>query len=72
MSSIRFERLKELRRQYPPKCLVELVSMDDLQAPPVGTKGKVLFVDDIGTIHVAWENGSTLGVLPDEDTIRKL
>lgn len=66
------ERLETLRAQYPPECMVELVRMDDSQAPPSGTKGKVLFVDDIGTIHVAWDNGSTLGVLPEKDVIRKL
>lgn len=63
------QQLKLLREHYPVGCLVQLVHMDDMQAPPVGTTGRVLFVDDIGTIHVAWSNGSTLGVVPGADMI---
>ena len=36
--------------------------MEDPQAPPVGTLGKVITVDDVGTIHVAWQTGSSLGI----------
>lgn len=46
---------------------VELVSMDDNQAPPVGTCGTVYHIDDIGTIHVRWDNGSGLGLIPGVD-----
>lgn len=65
-------RIEVLRKQYPVGSSVELVRMDDSQAPPEGTKGSVLFVDDIGTIHVQWESGSTLGVVPGVDMIRRL
>ena len=49
---------------------VELVSMDDVQAPPVGTKGTILGVDDTGSIMVAWDNGSSLNVIFQVDRIR--
>ena len=45
--------LEGLRRRYKPGTRVELVQMDDVQAPPIGTKGTVLGVDDIGSIIVA-------------------
>lgn len=51
---------------------VELVQMDDPQAPPVGTKGTVRGVDDIGSIMVAWDNGGGLSVAYGEDICRKL
>ena len=51
---------------------VELVRMDDPQAPPVGTKGTVLGVDDVGSILVAWDNGSGLNVAFGEDICRKI
>lgn len=56
--------------QYPKGMRVELVSMDDMQAPPEGTKGTVMFVDDIGTVHVRWDNGSMLGVVYGQDFIK--
>lgn len=49
---------------------VVLNHMDDEQAPPLGIKGTVFCVDDLGTVHVNWDNGSTLGaVILDGDSI---
>lgn len=72
MRDLQKHRLEVLRSQYPAGCSVELVHMEDTQAPPKGTRGKVLHVDDIGTIHIAWETGSTLGIVPGIDMVRKL
>ena len=41
--------------------------MNDSYGVPSGTHGVVDFVDDMGTIHVNWETGSSLGLIPDED-----
>lgn len=46
---------------------VRLISMDDPQAVPRGTEGTVKFVDDSGTIHVLWDTGSQLGLIPGHD-----
>ena len=46
--------------------------MDDIQAPPVGTKGTVRGVDDIGSIMVSWDNGSSLSVAYGEDSCRRI
>lgn len=54
MFGIRRETVERLRREYPVGCRVELVQMDDVQAPPIGTKGTVRGVDDIGSIMVRW------------------
>ena len=64
--------VKELRTQFPIGTRVELVEMDDIQAPPVGTKGTVIGVDDIGSIMVAWDNRSRLHVVYGEDICRKI
>ena len=61
-----------LRKMYPVGCKVELHFMDDPQAPPSGTKGTVMFVDDIGQIHVKWENGSSLALIPNVDSFSKV
>ena len=49
---------------------VELVRMKDGQAPPVGTRGTVIGVDDIGSIMVRWDNGSGLNVLYEVDACK--
>ena len=61
------ETLTLLRSRYPKGARVELIRMDDPQAPPIGTKGTVLGVDDMGSILVAWDNGSGLNVAFGED-----
>ena len=56
------KEIERLRSLYREGARVELVSMDDIQAPPVGTRGTVRFVDDIGSVHVSWDNGSSLAL----------
>ena len=51
---------------------VKLVFMDDIQAPEIGTKGTVKTIDDLGTIHVSWDNGSNLGLCPGVDRFEVL
>ena len=55
--------LAHLRETYPAGTRVELVRMDDVQAPPIGTKGTVYGVDDTGSILVNWDNGTGLNVV---------
>jgi len=59
-----------LKTRYPKGTRVELVEMDDVQAPPVGTKGTVIGVDDAGSIMVAWDNGSSLSCAFGADVVR--
>ena len=59
-----------LRSQYTPGTRVELLLMEDIQAPPVGTKGTVIGVDDTGSLTVRWDNGSGLNVLYGIDRCR--
>lgn len=66
------ETVKKLRKEYPVGTRVELVSMDDFQAPPLGTKGIVKGVDDTGSLLVNWDNGSGLSVIYGIDKVRKL
>lgn len=71
MFGIPREVVERLKKQYPAGCRVELLHMDDSQAPPVGTKGTVIGVDDIGSIMVRWDNGSGLSVAYGEDICRR-
>ena len=64
--------LKTIRERYPEGCRVVLDSMGDFYAPPIGTAGTVRGVDSMGTIHVQWDNGSTLGVVLGEDSCHRI
>ena len=60
-------QVQTLKSLYLPGTRVRLILMNDFQAVPPGTLGTVSFVDDIGTIHVKWETGSSLGLIYGED-----
>ena len=64
------EQIAVLRERYPRGTKVELLGMDDPQAPPMGTRGEVMGVDDAGQILVRWETGSSLSLIPDVDSFR--
>ena len=64
--------VEKIKKQYPKGTRVELVRMEDIQAPPEGTKGTVAGVDDTGSIMVKWDNGSGLNVVYGEDICRKM
>lgn len=61
------------RLNYPPGTRLELITMGDDPRPiPPGSRGTVDYVDDIGTIHMSWDSGRSLGLVPGEDNFRKL
>ena len=62
------KELTALREKYPTGTIVKLISMNDVQAPPIGTIGEVTLIDDMGSVHVNWQNGSTLALIPDVDS----
>ena len=66
------ETVEQIRRMYPAGTRVELLAMDDPQAPSVGTKGTVLGVDDTGSLLMKWDNGSGLNVVWQQDRVRKV
>ena len=66
------EIVESIRREYPAGTRVELVRMDDAQAPLAGTLGTVLGVDDTGSLLMRWDNGSGLNVVYGEDVVRKV
>lgn len=61
------EKRAKAQTKYQVGTVVVLDYMDDKQAPRPGTKGIVAFVDDIGQIHVRWETGSSLALIPGVD-----
>ncbi len=71
MKTVSKEKLAMLREQYPKGTRVELVHMDDpYTSLTTGDKGTVRGVDDMGTIHISWDCGSSLGVVYGEDVVK--
>lgn len=70
MRMISTATLHALRSQFVPGTRVELLQMEDAQAPPLGTKGTVICIDDTGSLMVRWDNGSELNVLYGIDRCR--
>ena len=65
--------VQRMKDQYPPGTRIELDFMGDDPRPIApGTKGTVRIVDDMGTVHCDFDNGRRLGLIPGEDSFRKL
>ena len=68
------EEKELLQTIFTEGTIVELDFMSDAQAPPSGTRGEVILVDSLGQIHVKWDNGSSLALIPKVDrfhTVKK-
>ena len=64
--------VKRTREKYPAGTRVELVKMDDIHAPPVGTHGTVTGIDDTGSLLLNWDHGCGLNVIYGVDLVVKL
>ena len=62
--------VERIRARYKAGMRIELIEMDDTQAPPAGTRGTIIAVDDIGSLIVNWDNGSGLNAIPGKDRFR--
>lgn len=66
------EIVNQLRNKYPAGTRIKLISMDDVQTPPIGTLGTVKGIDDMGSIMVHWDNESTLSLVYGVDSCEKI
>ena len=62
------ERIAALKKQYPKNTRIELQQMTGESDMPKGLKGTVKLIDDAGQIHVDWDNGRQLALVPNEDS----
>ena len=61
------KKLKRMRDFYKKGTRVELEYMEDKFAPPAGTRGTIIGVDDGFNIHIIWDNGSSLSLIDGVD-----
>ena len=63
-----WEDAERIRRRFPAGMRIVLDRMgEDPRPVPAGTKGTVLYVGDIGTVHCRFDDGRRLGLVPGED-----
>lgn len=63
--------VERLRAKYPMGTRIELIyTSDPYTELRSGDQGEVQFVDDVGTFHILWDSGSTLGLIPGFDTFK--
>ena len=66
------EYVEHLRRKYPPGTRLQLSCMEDDFPVPPGSMGTVEFIDDMGQIHVDWDCGRSLALIPGVDAFSRL
>lgn len=64
------KEIAALRDKYKPGDRVELLSDMKGERLKKGSAGTIRYVDDIGTIHVRWDVGSSQGIIPGIDSFR--
>ena len=73
MKGISRAQIEALKARYPAGTRVQLDNMSDDPRPiPAGTKGTVVAVDDVGTLHCKFDNGRSLGICPEVDSFHKI
>lgn len=64
---------QRMKDNYPPGTRLVLLQMgDDPRPVEPNTRGTVSVVDDMGTLHCNFDNGRQLGLVPREDSFRRL
>ena len=67
------DKINRIKALYPAGTRIQLDHMNDPYSPvPDGMTGTVAFVDDMGTLHMIWDNGRTLGICPDVDSFHAI
>ena len=73
MNQMKRQQVEYYKESYPPGTRILLIHMgSEPRLVEDDTKGIVRCVDDMGTIHCDFDNGRRLGIIPREDSFRKL
>ena len=61
------DKVERIKATYPQGTKIKLICMEGEPQMPAGLVGEVTFVDDMGQLHMKWENGSSLAINYDHD-----
>ena len=65
-------QIEHYKKAYPPGTCIELTADMVDENIPAGIQGTVITVDDIGSVHTAWDSGGSLAVIPGVDSFTKI
>ena len=61
--------IESIRKEYKPGQRIRLLHMEDPYDPvPDGTEGELVSIDDAGQLHMKWDNGRSLALVPGVDS----
>lgn len=64
------DKLNNIKEKYPIGARVKLTKdMDDEQPILAGTVGTIDYIDSEGQLHMIWDNGRTLALIPEIDEL---
>ena len=73
MNHLDLNYINNLKDKYKPGTKIKLINMyNEPYSVPSGMVGTVRLVDDMGQIHMKWDNGSTLAIIPNVDLYKVL
>ena len=62
------EQVAQIKEEYPIGTKLKLIAMKYPQPTvPSGAVGEVVYIDNIGTLKIQWDNGRTFGIVVTDD-----
>lgn len=65
-------QVEQIKKKYPVGTRIQLDHMEGESDMPDGLRGTVNFIDDQGQLHMKWDNGCSLAVIPNVDSFHIL
>ena len=65
-------QVEQIKKRYPVGTRIQLDHMEGERDMPDGLRGVVKMVDDQGQLHMRWENGRSLALVPNVDSFHVL
>jgi len=61
------QQVAEYKAKYKVGTRIRLINMDSETTRRAGDIGTVVYVDDMGQIHMSWDGGGSLALIPEVD-----
>lgn len=71
------DQIKQIKNEYPQGTVLELTEDMQSDGKPEkdmvkGLQGKINYIDDAGQLHIKWNNGRSLALIPEVDHFKEV